>query len=49
MDTDTAGNFTIIYDECACCELDTGGNHQLSCPLYGEYRYPLYRTYYKEE
>lgn len=30
MQIDTAGN--PIYDQCAYCQLDTGGKHQLGCP-----------------
>ena len=34
MQYDTAGNPIIFYDQCAFCELDTGGNHKSWCPLY---------------
>ena len=32
MQYDTAGNPIIFYDQCACCNIDTGGNHQHWCP-----------------
>ena len=34
MQYDTAGNPMVFYDMCACCDLDTGGNHQHWCPCY---------------
>ena len=34
MQYDTGGNLIIFYDMCACCDLDTGGNHQHWCPCY---------------
>jgi len=30
---DTAGSPVHYYDMCAYCNLDTGGNHEGSCPL----------------
>jgi hypothetical protein len=32
MQYDTAGNPMISYDQCAYCNLDTGGNHAINCP-----------------
>ena len=32
MQYNTGGNPIIYYDSCACCNLDTGGNHASDCP-----------------
>lgn len=34
MQYGTVGNPIIVYDMCAYCHLDTGGNHQHWCPCY---------------
>ena len=34
MQYDTGGNPIIFYNQCAHCNLDTGGRHQSWCPLY---------------
>ncbi len=31
--TCTDGSTRELPDMCACCQMDTGGNHQVGCPL----------------
>ena len=31
---DTAGQYHPFSDMCAYCEMNTGGQHQLNCPLF---------------
>jgi len=33
----TDGVMVDVPDMCAHCQMDTGGNHQSHCPLYGSY------------
>ncbi len=32
MEYDTVGNPIFYYDQCACCQIGTGGGHQANCP-----------------
>ncbi len=33
--TTTDGKRYIAADQCACCRMDTAGNHESNCPMYG--------------
>lgn len=35
MTITTDGKEYIFIDQCSCCRMDTAGNHESNCPLYG--------------